>query len=182
MPRTKFTEDQAKDADYLSEQEFADSKSDANPQPLGTASPGTSPSISREDHVHPLPEELVAGKKFSFVFDTDESKPYFEKYGSSWQVACSFRFPGTDVIGTPTGLKVIARKNAPGASFDIRLLDYTNVAVLASISESNSQTVKQVYSTTSFSNLPAGEAILEIQGKESGSGRLEIHAVELLFE
>ena len=53
MPRSQIQEDQAKDPDFLSEQEFADAHSDlAHAKASGTGASGTSADISREDHVH----------------------------------------------------------------------------------------------------------------------------------
>jgi len=55
MPRSEIQENQAKDSDFLSEQEFADAHADTTPVTPddGTGAAGTSSDVSRADHKHP---------------------------------------------------------------------------------------------------------------------------------
>ena len=83
---------------------------------------------------------------------------------TDWEVLRSFRFPGTGVV-TPSVFRAVLSRAGTTQQNDIRLYDFTNAQVIAEITLTSDG--KAVYSDTSLQNLPASQAIWEVQGKKS---------------
>lgn len=83
---------------------------------------------------------------------------------TSWEIMRSFRFPGTGVV-TPSVFRCIVSRTGTTQQVDVRLYDFTNAQVIAEITVT--ATGKAIYSDTSLQNLPASEAIFEVQAMKS---------------
>ncbi len=80
-----------------------------------------------------------------------------------------FIFRGTSVLGTPSTVKFLARIESPITTADIRIFDQTNSLVIAEITTTNTgDFLIEVDST--LLNLPAGEAVFAVQGRQTGGG------------
>ncbi len=92
------------------------------------------------------------------------SKPYIKiRTSSSWKVMGAFIFPGTNIVTTPSILRIMAHLKTPETEGSIRLFDFTNNNVIAEIS-SFSATSRQIFETDILNNIPEEEAILEYHG------------------
>ena len=78
----------------------------------------------------------------------------------TYQTIRSFFYEGTSVW-TPTRFRVIADIGKAGETGYARVYDVTNNLQIAEVSFTN--TVKSVHITTTITNLPTGEALLELQ-------------------
>lgn len=107
----------------------------------------------------------------------DGSNDYIRVSGTSLTVLGNFWFPGTGVFEPEMFTLIASRQGATGTN-TYQLYDATNAQVLANIIVS--VTAKAYYSTTSFSNLPTGGAIIEIRGMKSsgGAGNGQLHSWE----
>ena len=64
----------------------------------------------------------------------------------------------------------------------MRIYDVTNGQQIAIISSgSDPGTNYAIWSTTTLSNLPTGEAIWQIQGREGGTGWLHLASAHIFF-
>ena len=86
---------------------------------------------------------------------------YFIADSTSFLVARNMIFPGTGTV-TPTTFKVIARMESGGETGTVRLYGVTNSQVIASLTLTSA--TKAIYTDSSLTNLPTGEAIFELQG------------------
>jgi hypothetical protein len=88
----------------------------------------------------------------------------------TWVSANSFIFPGTDVIGNHISVAKMIAGVIDATSGDYRLFDTTNVQEIALVTGDTS-VFPSVVSLGALSNLPAGEAIFELQlRRNTGSG------------
>jgi len=83
---------------------------------------------------------------------------------TDWEVIRSFRFPGTGVV-TPSVFRIVASRAGTANQNDVRLYDFTNAQVIAELTVT--AVGKAVYTDSSLQNLPASEAIWEVQAKKS---------------
>ena len=97
----------------------------------------------------------------------DNNNEFLTINNTTFEILASFRYAGTDEW-TPLSFKcVLKAKTTPGVGQDheVRIFDRTNGTVIATVTETLT-TEKAIYSTSVITNLPSGEAILEIQGKK----------------
>lgn len=88
---------------------------------------------------------------------------------STYEVVRDLIFPGTTAYGTPTAAKIIGFVD-PSTTGQVRLYDVTNKQIIAESATFVNET-KAILDFGTLSNLPAGEAIFEIQVvRVSGSG------------
>lgn len=92
----------------------------------------------------------------------DANQSYWYETTKNWDAARVFYFGGTAALGTPSYFKIVASMtNGYG---QVRLWDVTNSQQLAIITyTANTPTVFQ---TGTFTNLPSGEVVVEVQGRE----------------
>jgi len=102
---------------------------------------------------------------------------------TSYQVIARLIFRGTVALGTPTNIKIITEVNGGGSpSGDIKIFDVTN---------SNTIVEKTGITTAPFaildlgtlSNLPTGEAVIEIQMKKNtgSTNNIRMAALAVIF-
>lgn len=106
-------------------------------------------------------------KDIHVVFGGKKEK-YWEFSNKSYVVARCFYFVGTQIIGTPTSIKVIAHMYE-SATGTLQIYDYTNNTIVSEINFTN--TDLQVLTCNSLSNLPPSEAILQIRAKTSSNNK-----------
>jgi hypothetical protein len=96
------------------------------------------------------------------------SRPYVTVKSTDYKVAASFLFGGTDLTGVPSKIKVaysVKRSSSPGS---IRIFDLTNGNLISS-KDSLVDTEEAILDLGTLQNVPASEALLEIQAKTSSS-------------
>jgi len=123
-------------------------------------------------------DSLIARRSGIDITYNEGVKDYVEVQTTTYEVIASFIFPGTG-IATPEDFKCItslsAAVTADGRGY-LRVYDLTNAQVIAEM-RSDTVTGKAINSTSTIANLPASEAIFEIQAHKSsvGVGKLRIH-------
>jgi len=86
---------------------------------------------------------------------------------SSWLTAWTVIYPGTDVV-TAGSMHFVSDAVLAGKYGDVRLYDYTNAAVVAELLDTVTGTTPAKWSQSiSAGNLPAAEAIFEVQARKS---------------
>lgn len=87
---------------------------------------------------------------------------------STWTASSKMIFPGTTKLGIPQALK-IALYVEPGTNMDFRIYDFTNSNLICLI-QNVASGPPAIYSTSTFWDLPTGEAVFEIQSKLAVAG------------
>lgn len=134
-----------------------------------------------------LADLLVVTKSGRFPLNfviSGQSAPYFDTNSTSYQEACAFIFPGTTAIGTPTKIQAIFyRISGAAGTGEIRILDVTNSLVIAELTGVNTGSgVETIQDLGVISNLPAAEAIFEVQIRRQGGGSTwAVAAAEFIF-
>jgi len=105
----------------------------------------------------------ISGDLYNFKIDNDV---YAIASGTVYTVEGAFRFHGTNVH-TPVYLKIVAARVGTAGTSYFRLYDATNAQQISEISLTAAGIA--IYSNT-LSNLPASEAIFEIQGYKDAGG------------
>ena len=108
---------------------------------------------------------------------SDNNSPFLSVNGASFEKISEFLFSGTDLLGLPTLMKVIARTSA--TSGDIKVFDSTNSLTI--VEKNITNIPDEIIDMGTLSNLPASEAIFEIQMKRTGGGSTFISALEFGF-
>jgi len=98
-------------------------------------------------------------------------------HSSTWAVASIFLFEGSNALGVPSSIKVVARQNS--TSSDLRVYDVTNSLEIATANFTD--TADAIITFGAISNIPAGNAIFELQYKETGTGKIWISSLSVLF-
>jgi hypothetical protein len=116
-------------------------------------------------------------KVFSFAL-RDNSADFFQVSSTTWTVAATFPFPGTDVV-VPTVFSIVGSRDGTTDLAECRLYDATNTNEICYLSWSAD--VKAIYSNTSLANIPTSEAMFEVQIKKSSNpaSKSRIHSAIL---
>jgi hypothetical protein len=89
---------------------------------------------------------------------------------TAFQVLNHYIWMGTNEHGTPTAIKIVARaEGGAGRPIDVRIVDATNGGLVIASVQTESTTFIIIDMGT-VSNLSAGEALWEIQGKRTSGG------------
>jgi hypothetical protein len=120
-----------------------------------------------------IPVKQIAGA----AKDIHMSINVLQQAADSWTRAARFIFPGSNVLGTPAAIKVVAGHDS--TSGDLRVYDVTNSQVICSLSSFGSAT--GIKDLGAISNVPAGEAEWELQYQETGSGNVDVHSIWIAF-
>jgi hypothetical protein len=86
--------------------------------------------------------------------------PFVQSNATTWEVLAQFQFPGTAVV-TPTKMKLVASRVGAVGTARARLYDVTNKQTLAQVSWTAQEPA--ILTDSTLENLPAGEALLELQ-------------------
>lgn len=107
----------------------------------------------------------------------------FNTVSATYVQAGVFRFGGTTTLGTPTKIKAIGWKDAATTSWDVKLNDITNATTIAT-KTGNTGNTAEIVDMGTLSNLPAAEAMFEVQIKRTGGtggNMVHIHALSTEF-
>jgi len=104
------------------------------------------------------PAESISG--ISFTMSDHAFHDYVGIGKITYTNVRSFIFDGTD-IWTPQKFSITASLSKPGATGYARLYDYTNNNIISVITWTNQY--KEMITSSSLSNLPAGKALIELQ-------------------
>jgi hypothetical protein len=99
-----------------------------------------------------------------FAFLIDESKGYTESKGSSWESPLTFASSWLPVA--PTGWSIVVSREGRGNNSEARLWDTTNNNELDRITWTSPSL--QIVSSTSITNWPTSEALIEFQIRDNG--------------
>lgn len=89
----------------------------------------------------------------------------------------SFRFPGTNNVAGPSAVHVIGKMAGPATSWDVRLRDLTNSLTIAEAT-GFTNTVNQIKDLGTVSNVPATEAIWQLEALRGGaSGTADVDSL-----
>ena len=91
-----------------------------------------------------------------------------------------FCFCGTDKVGTPTNIKIIAHVEKITGEGNVRIYDVTNSKVICE-KTGIFNLVSEVIDMGVLSNLPTGEAVLEIQAKNLDGDETRISSLAVKF-
>jgi len=107
----------------------------------------------------------------------DSAKPYLETNALTWTTIADFIFDGTDTF-TVARMKVIGSASAPGSTHMMRFYDIVNLVQVCSVSWTSD--TKGIYNAAIDPlNLPAGQAIFEIQVMKTGGAKTRVHYVAM---
>ncbi len=118
-----------------------------------------------------LTEAGIAGFDYAF---TSKDGPFIATNNGSYEVKAAFRFRGTDTVGNINVIKAVA--NVTGASTgSVRLFDFTNGLQICE-KTGIADTIPTIQDLGTVSNLPTGDAIIEVQ-MLVGSGKIQVASV-----
>lgn len=100
---------------------------------------------------------------------SDGTNPYISTVATSYAVLSKFIYSGTGDIGAMTSIKATVSQ-ASGGQTSIRIYDVTNALVIAELTGFN-DTTTTIKNLGAISNLPAGEAIFEVQAKTNNASK-----------
>ena len=107
--------------------------------------------------------------------DVQHNWQYIDHKKSTWGVIGSFLFAGTDALGAPVSIRVIAGVTTAD-EVGVRLYDLTNNNVIA---EARNQTgsYPSIINLGTISNLPTGAAVFELQViRDAGNSSKKVRA------
>jgi hypothetical protein len=113
-----------------------------------------------------------------YVSLNGEQTPYFRVKSATYTIAGRVVFRGTNILGIPAAARFIARTDSGGGSVDCRIYDVTNGQVIAEYTAITSTTFA-IYTDTTLTNLPTGQALFEIQVRDTGGQTAEISAASI---
>ncbi len=109
------------------------------------------------------------GHKSIDVVINAHADPWWPTTSSTYITVADLIFRGTSSVGSPTAIKVTGWSDS-GSTGAARIYDVTNSLVICE-NASYTETVKTIQDLGAISNLPAGEAVWEIQVKRAtGTG------------
>lgn len=125
-------------------------------------------------HRKVLLKSFSSRSKYDRSYGISESnKGYVETTSMTYEVISRFQFPGTTALGgSPDEAKVLMSRTSTGSTVAARLYDATNAQVIVeddaiAAGEDPTFTINDL---GTVSNLPANEAIFEVQVKVNGGG------------
>jgi hypothetical protein len=107
----------------------------------------------------------------------------FNTVSATYVQAGIFRFGGTTTLSTPTKIKAIGWKDAATTSWDMQVIDITNSLTIVT-KTGNTGNIPEIVDLGALSNLPASEAMFEVQLKRAGGtggNMVHIHSLSVEF-
>ena len=90
---------------------------------------------------------------------------------AAYEVLCTFVWPGSDQVGVPVSIKANAFAEGGGDVGDWRVYDVTNALTIGEVIGIVSTDVANIVDLGSISNVTTGEALWEVQGRETDGGK-----------
>lgn len=112
----------------------------------------------------------------------NNTAPFIKVSAASYLLVRQFVFKGSNTVGVPTNIKVIAGSEIVDKGFDIRIFDSTNANVLAEML--NITTIGMIIRDMgTLSSIPTGESIFEIHMRKnvSSGGTGKIASLEVFY-
>ena len=94
---------------------------------------------------------------------------YAQRSGTSYARVSAFIFEGTTALGNITNIAANIWRNI-ATTVDVRVYDVTNTALIAELTGITSTSSANIEDLGSITNLPAGEALFEVQILRTGGG------------
>lgn len=118
-----------------------------------------------------------SAKDVTISFATDPNSFVSKNAGATYESFAAIIFRGTDVLGTPSGIKVIKKASSGSPAHSIRVIDKTNGDNIIAEVTGLTSTTQDIADLGNLSNLPTSESIWEIQFKRDDSGAVNIDVV-----
>lgn len=106
--------------------------------------------------------------------------PYGQQADNFYVVVASFVFRGTTALGSPVAADFILWHGESGGAGWARIYDVTNANVIAEVGPFSTETPTR-QTDSSLTNLPAGEAIFEVQLKAANGKEFRISETVLRY-
>lgn len=124
----------------------------------------------------------MAGNNDILLAWSEKDKPFFDvgqiAYGSVESPAFIFR--GSAVIGTPSTIKCILGVSDATKPVDVRVQDVTNGNTIAEVL-GLTNLARAIVSLGAAANVPAGEAMWEVQGQSVLGGNAHLYSIAVIF-
>jgi len=96
------------------------------------------------------------------------TNPYIQVTSAQYAIAAKFIFNGTSLLGIPTNIKVSYQVQNSSYPASIKLYDITNKTTIVEKTGLTS-TAETIVDLGALSNLPASQAVFELQMKTTSS-------------
>lgn len=149
---------------------------------IATATAGAN-AIPKADGTGDLDEEWIPDSigGYSAEFLTHNgTTPYIPTTSTSYVTVGQFIFPGTTGMrGVLDTVKAIGSAASDSSTSGFRIYDLTNAQTIAEVAAAATNVAEAIINLGTISNLPAVEAVFEIQFKRTTGGAARIHFVNL---
>lgn len=121
-----------------------------------------------------------AASSFTLSYSDQNDSTLFSA-STSYKVMSEFMFPGTTETGIPSKIELVAGSATASFGADFKIFDRTNSLTIAEVLNHISL-IRVILNMGTLSNLPAGAAIFEIQGRKPAPGqKAEMSALRMKF-
>jgi hypothetical protein len=96
----------------------------------------------------------------------EDRNPYMPISSATWETVCAFIYDGSDAYPI-SEFKVLVSRYAESGLAEMRLYDVTNNNEIGYVSWTTM--TRQILTDSSLTNIPTGQAVFELQGREAGS-------------
>jgi len=152
-------------------------------QTVGEPSDGDSllwnTSEGKMDWGTPIPSSVSSDINFSYNAEEEKGIEFEE---DEYEAGAYFIFQGTANLGTPTNIKAVLCVEDDSSPGSLRIYDTTNAKIIAELTDIDNEN-PQILDLGTLSNLPTGEALIEVQGKvEHDEEHEELHLKALSIQ
>jgi len=123
-----------------------------------------------------------------FTFRESSSRAYVDHNKSTYTLIQKVIFPGSDIVGTPSSIQVIAAIKEGSDNEDdgntnggqVRILDVTNGNIICENTNINT-TAPSIFNLGTISNIPSGISDWELQSNKGDADTIILYAMSILF-
>ncbi len=124
---------------------------------------------------------VVSGTNLLEFAFTKSDAGYTNSVDTFYKILAAFIFPGTNVVGTPTKIKISHRQDGTNTGA-VKIFDVTNGFTIVE-KTGLSETSTTITNLGTLSNLPTTEAVFEMQVKiDTGSGKNRVSSLKFEFQ
>ena len=98
---------------------------------------------------------------------------------TAYSLVSRVTFPGSNIIRNITNIKFCGSMTSTGTSYSVRLYDFTNNAIIASGTFTNTE--PELNDLTGIDNIPIGIALFELQCKVVGNTKATINCLTIHY-